>query len=121
MQFLAGTEGVAQLFPSGAQAGIGQASLRRRVAFPLRDRFQHAPSTDARQVRDDAGELEMSLFQQSLQAILQLYPVGYSSAAPPPPSTSEITTANILLCTSIPAIRYMIRSWAGAESVPPVT
>jgi hypothetical protein len=75
VQLRTGTQRVAQLFRGGAQALIRQRRQSGRAGFPVRERLQHAPGTDAQQIRDEAGQLDMGLFQKSFQLVLQPYPI----------------------------------------------
>jgi hypothetical protein len=65
---------ITQLFWRGAQLSIGQSRQSRQsrwVGFPVGYCLQHAPRTGAQQIRDEAGQLNVGLFQQRLQLVLQ--------------------------------------------------
>jgi len=42
---------------------IGQSGQCYRIRFSISQRLQHAPGTGAEQIGDQAGQLDMSLFQ----------------------------------------------------------
>ena len=58
LEFRARTERIAQLFRGGSQLLISQSGQSRRVGFSLSQRLQHAASTSAQQIRDQAGQLD---------------------------------------------------------------
>jgi len=58
LEFRARTERIAQLFRGGSQLLISQSGQSRRVGFSLSQRLQHAASTSAQQIRDQAGQLK---------------------------------------------------------------
>ncbi len=58
VQLRTGAERVAQLFRRGAQALISQSGQRRWVGFPVSERLQHPPGTEAEQIGDEAGQLD---------------------------------------------------------------
>jgi len=74
-ELLAGIEGVAQLLGRGPQAMIGQGGQRPGVGRPVGQRLEHPPGADAQQVRDQARQLDVGLFQQRFQPVLELDPV----------------------------------------------
>ena len=69
MEFRAGAQRMAQLFRRGPQPVIGQSRQRGRVGFPFRQCLQHAPRTDAQQIRHKTRQLDVRLFQQTLQLV----------------------------------------------------
>jgi hypothetical protein len=56
-------ERVTQLLARGTQATIGQGGQRCRMGSSVGQRPQHAPCTDAQQIRDEAGQLNVGFFQ----------------------------------------------------------
>src|SRR5215467_6289037 len=73
LEIRARAERTAQLFRRGAQALISQTSQSHRVGFTLSQRLQHAPGTGAQQIRVQAGQLHVGLFQQRLHLVLQAH------------------------------------------------
>jgi hypothetical protein len=57
---------MAQLLWSGTQALISQSGQSRWVGFPVSERLQHPPGTEAQQIGNEAGQLDMCLFQKRL-------------------------------------------------------
>jgi hypothetical protein len=75
MELLACAQCVAQQFLRGTQAIIRQGGESRWTGFSVGQGLQHAPGAGPQQIGNEAGQLDVGLFQQRLQAVLQLYPV----------------------------------------------
>jgi hypothetical protein len=45
------------------------------IGFSVSQRLQHAPCTGAKQIGDQAGQLNMGFFQKGLQLVVQPHPV----------------------------------------------
>src|SRR6266403_979857 len=54
---------------------ISQSGQSRWVGFPVSERLQHPPGTEAQQIGDETGQLDMGLFQKRLQLVLQPHPI----------------------------------------------
>jgi hypothetical protein len=74
VQLRTGTERVTQLFRGGAQALISQSGQSRWVGFSVSERLQHPLGTKTQQIGDEAGQLDMCLFQKRLQLVLKPHP-----------------------------------------------
>jgi len=57
------------------QAFIRQSGQSGWVGFTFGERLQHPPGTEAEQIGDEAGQLDMCLFQKRLQLVLQPHPI----------------------------------------------
>jgi hypothetical protein len=66
MQRRASLEGITQLLGRGTQARGRECREGGRVGFAVRQRLQHAGGTDAKQVRHEAGHLDVCFFEQGL-------------------------------------------------------
>jgi len=62
---------------SGEARKFRSAKVAKAVGLvsPSAQRFQHAPGTGAQQIRDQAGQLNVGLFQKRLQLALQPHSV----------------------------------------------
>ncbi len=69
MEVLARPQGIAQLLRGRAQPTAGQRGDRLRVGGALGHGVQHPLRTDAQQVRDEAGHLDVGFFEQGFQPI----------------------------------------------------
>jgi len=64
-------EGIGELLFAGMQSAISQSSQLDRVIDALDQRIQHASPTLAQNVAHHRGELDLRLFEQSLDLIPQ--------------------------------------------------
>jgi len=70
IEFLACAERIRQLLLRGTQAPIAEGGERRGVTLSLGERLQDPSPAEAQQVRDQAGQLDVRFFQQSLQPVV---------------------------------------------------